>query len=270
MIIELITKIKLQHIIDIMIVAYLIYRFFLAIKGTRAFQMVVGLGILFAAWKIASLSGLSTLNWIFQHFWGISVLIIIILFQPELRRVLAQVGQHRFIEAFYKTEKSLTIDIIVRSAVSLANKKIGALIVIERESNLNNYIESGIEIDALPSRELLNSIFNPKSPLHDGAIIIKNGRVAIASCFLPLSLNPNISKSLGTRHRAAIGLTEETDAVTIVISEETGTISIAISGKMTKDLDAVTLRKVLQKTLEYKKGSGPKSIPISSKKAANL
>ncbi|MFH0924341.1 MAG: diadenylate cyclase CdaA [bacterium] len=255
---KILSSIKWHDVLDILIVAAIFYRFFLVIKGTRALQMLTGLVIMFFAWKLSERLGLNTLNWIFQNFWAIWVLIIIILFQPELRRLLAHVGQQNFIEAFYKTEKSLAIDIIVRSAISLANKKIGALIVIERESNLNNYIEAGIEIDAILSRELLTNIFMPKSPLHDGAVIIKNGRIAIASCFLPLSLNPNISNSLGTRHRAALGLTEETDAVTIVVSEETGTISLALLGKLTKDLDSITLRKVLQKTLELKKGSGIK------------
>lgn len=237
------------NVLDILIVTFIIYRVFLLIQGTRAVQMLIGLAVLMTAFFISQQIELSTVNWILRNFFGALVLVIIVLFQPELRRALTYIGRSPFFEVLTSPEEAQILNSIITASISLANKKIGALIVIERETGLKNYIEGGIVIDGKITKEILSSIFLPYSPIHDGAVIIEGTRIAAAGCFLPLSLNPNISKALGTRHRAAIGLTEETDAIVIVVSEETGTISMVIGGEITQNLDGVRLRKVLEESL---------------------
>ncbi len=247
---EILQQIRWQDMVDILVVGFVIYRLFIAIRGTRAVHMIAGLFILMVVSLVSQWTQLRTINWILQNFWTIWVLAVVVLFQPELRRTLAEVGKHRFFTAFHRMEKATLIEEIVRAAVNMASRKIGALIVFESETKLQNYVEAGTTIDAQVSRELLGSIFNPKSPLHDGAVIIRNGRIAAASCFLPLTLDQKISKELGTRHRAALGITEETDAVVIIISEETGSISLALGGGIIQDLDAISLRRNLQQIFE--------------------
>jgi diadenylate cyclase len=247
---EVLQQLRWQDVVDILVVAFVIYRLFIAIRGTRAVQMIVGLFILMVVSFISQWAQLRSINWILQNFWTIWVLAVVVLFQPELRRTLAEVGKHRFFAAFHKVEKATLIEEIVRAAITLASRKIGALIVFENETKLQNYVEAGTTIDAQVSRELLCSIFNPKSPLHDGAVIIRDGRIAAAGCFLPLSLDQKISKEFGTRHRAALGITEETDAVVIIISEETGSISLALGGGVIRDLDTISLRRNLQQIFE--------------------
>ncbi len=244
--VEIIQEIDWHDAIDILLLAFVIYRVFLAIRGTRAVQMVAGLFILLLTSVISRWAQLRTISWVLENFWTIWVLAIVVLFQPELRRTLAEVGKHRFFDAFHRLEKSTLIEEIVRAVITMAGRRIGALIVFERETKLQNYIETGTVLDAVVSRELLGSIFNTKSPLHDGAVIIRDGRVTSAGCFLPLTLDKDIDKELGTRHRAAMGITEETDAVAIVVSEETGTISLIRSGQFIRDLDSITLRQHLQ------------------------
>lgn len=244
---DIIKTIRIWDIIDILIVAFVIYRIFLIIKGTRALQMLVGLAVLLAAFIASRWLELYTIDWIVQSFWPQIVIALIILFQPEIRRALAQMGQNPFLRTLSPIEETRFIEEIIRSAVSLANKKIGAIIVLERETELEDLIEMGTPLDARISKEILTSIFLPYSPIHDGAVIIKEGRIAAAGCFLPLTMSAAVSKTIGTRHRAAIGITEETDAVVITISEETGTISVAMEGKMTRDLDAASLRRILTK-----------------------
>ncbi len=241
-----------QDILDILVVGFVIYRLFLAIRGTRAVQMIIGLFILMLLFFASQWMHLRAINWILQNFWTICVLAVIVLFQPELRRTLAEVGKRRFFSAFHKVEQATLIEEIVRAAIILAGRKIGALIVFENETDLENYVEAGTALDAQVSRELLCSIFHTSSPLHDGAVIISNGRIATAGCFLPLTLDKKISKELGTRHRAALGITEETDAVVVVISEETGSISLALGGGIIRDLDTISLRRNLQQIFEPK------------------
>ncbi len=207
--------------------------------------MLVGLGILLIALMISKWINLYTIDWLVQSFWSQIVLALIILFQPELRRALAHIGENPLLYPFSYVEESRHIEEIVRTAVSLSNRKIGSLIVIERETDLKNFIEMGTELDAKVSKEILVSIFQPTSPIHDGAVIIRGKRIIAGGCFLPLSLRADISRLLGTRHRAAIGITEETDAVVIVVSEETGAISIVIGGEITQNLDMNTLRETL-------------------------
>jgi uncharacterized protein (TIGR00159 family) len=238
--------------LDILIVAFCIYQLLLIFRGTRAAQILVVLAVLYLASHAALQIGLLTVNWVLQNLLGAWVLLMIIIFQPELRRVLAGVGKMNFLRVFSRRGEAHMIDELARSAVSLASKRSGAIIVLERETKLDGYIEPGVNLDSLISRRLLESIFFPYSPLHDGAVIINNGRIVAASCFLPLSLSPEASRDFGTRHRAAIGITEETDAVVIVVSEETGTISVAHEGKIERDLDSVALRKRLGDILEIK------------------
>ena len=239
--------------LDILIVAFCIYQLLLIFRGTRVAQILLILAVLYLASRASLHIGLLTVNWVLQNLLGVWLVLMIIIFQPELRRALVSFGQMDFLRPFSRREEAHMIDELTRSAVSLASKRAGAIIVLERETRLDSYIEPGINLDALISRRLLESIFFPYSPLHDGAVIINNGRIVAASCFLPLSLSPEVSKDFGTRHRAAIGITEETDAVAIVVSEESGTISLAYEGKIEKDLDSLSLRKRLGEILEIKR-----------------
>lgn len=243
---EVIKNLRWQDLLDIAIVAAVLYWLFLILRGTRALQMLIGLGLLLVASLISKWAELTTVDWLVTNFWAQIVLVIVILFQPEIRRVLAQIGQTAPLSrALSVSEESRTLEEIIRASVSLANKRIGAIIVLERESELKDIVEMGVALEARVSKELLAGIFMPASPLHDGAVVIKENRIMAAGCFLPLSLNPDVSKMLGTRHRAALGVTEETDAVVIALSEETGAISVIIGGKMTRELDAGGLRRVL-------------------------
>jgi len=243
--IEVLKSIRVWDVIDIALVSFILYRLFLLIKGTRAVQMLLGLGVLLLALLFSRWADLYTINWLVQSLMAQVVLVILVLFQPELRRALAHMGENPLISSLSPVESSKFLDEIVKAAVSFANRRIGALVVLERETDLRNMVEMGTEIDSKVSRELLLSIFHPTSPIHDGAVIVQRGRVAAAGCFLPLTVSAQVSKALGTRHRAAIGLTEETDAVVVVVSEETGGISVVLGGRLTRDLDAVSLRRVL-------------------------
>ncbi len=241
----IIKDMRIWDVLDILIVAFILYRLFLLIKGTKAVQMLVGLGVLLLALVFSRWAELYTISWLVQSFMAQVVIVILVLFQPELRRALAQMGENPLFSSLSPVESSKFLDEIVKASVSLASRRIGALIVLERETDLKNIIEMGTELEARVTRELILSIFHPTSPLHDGAIIVQRGRISAAGCFLPLTMSVQVSKSLGTRHRAAIGIAEETDAVVIVVSEETGTISVVLGGGMTRDLDAVSLRRML-------------------------
>lgn len=242
---EVLKEIRVWDILDIVLVAFILYRVFMLIKGTRAVQMVLGLGVLLLVLILSRWAGMYTMNWLVQSFMSQVVLVILVLFQPELRRALAHMGENPLFSSLSPVESSKFLDEIVKASVALANRRVGALIVLERETDLKNIVEMGTTLDSKVSKELILSIFHPTSPIHDGAIIIQAARIAAAGCFLPLTMSATVEKSLGTRHRAAIGLTEETDAVVIVVSEETGTISIALGGKLERDLDAVSLRRAL-------------------------
>jgi diadenylate cyclase len=230
--------------LDIALMSLIIYRLLLILKGTKAVQMLIGLGILILASLASRYLQLYTIDWLVQSFLAQIVIAIIVLFQPEIRRALAHIGEAQFL-TFTKAEELKSLEEIVRASVSLANRKIGALMVIERETSLKDFIEVGTQLDARVSRELLASIFHPTSPIHDGAVIIKGNRIAAAGCFLPITLSSELSKALGTRHRAGIGLTEETDAIAIIVSEETGFISMAMNGKLETKLDMGTMRDIL-------------------------
>jgi diadenylate cyclase len=250
---DILREIRWQDMADIVIVTFVFYRLFLLVKGTRAFQMLMGLVVLFVAFVISRWAGLYTLDWLIQSFGSYIVLALIILFQPEIRKALAQMGQNPLTQRLTPMEESKNIEEIIRASVSLASKKIGAIIVIERNTELKDLVEMGIQLDARITKELITSVFLPYSPIHDGAIIIKGDRIMAAGCFLPLTLSADVSKALGTRHRAAIGVTEETDAVVIVVSEETGDISVSIGGNITRKLDTAALRRILTRIFEEKK-----------------
>ena len=242
---EIIKLIRWQDTLDILLVTTILYRVLLIIKGTKAAQMLIGIGVLFVALLFSKYLGLYTIDWIIQSMWAQIVLAVIILFQPEIRKTLAQMGEARFLPSFASAEEMRSIEEIVRASIALSSRQIGALIVLEKETSLNDFIEMGTQLDAKVTHELLLSIFHPTSPIHDGAVIIRGNRVVAAGCFLPLTLSIDMSKAFGTRHRAGIGLTEETDSVVIIVSEETGSITTAIGSKIEKNVDMGTLRDFL-------------------------
>jgi diadenylate cyclase len=241
-----------QDVLDIGLVAFLIYSLLRLIRGTRTVHMIVGVVISILIYWISSFAELYTLNWILYHFLESLLLILVILFQNEIRRFLTRIGQTSFIPFLGVSQDSKMVEEVVRACFSLANKKIGAIIVIEKDAGLADYAELGIPLDAQITKALLTTIFVPKSPLHDGAVIIQKSRISYASCFLPLSMNSDLDSDLGTRHRAAIGLTEETDAIALCVSEEKGWVSIAINGKIIRNIDGVALRKMLNENLNTK------------------
>lgn len=245
--IEILKQFRWQDLVDIVLVSLILYRALLLIKGTRAAQMLIGLGILLAASVFSKYFQFYTIDWIVNSLWTQIVIVLIILFQPEIRKALAQMGESSFFRGFSSAEGLKSLEEIVKAAASTAYRGIGALIVIEREVSLKDYVEIGTPLDAKVSKELLLSIFQPSSPIHDGAVVIRGSRVVAAGCFLPIAIGTDLSKSLGTRHRAAIGITEETDAVAIIISEETGSISVAAGGRLETNLDMGSLRDVLKR-----------------------
>jgi uncharacterized protein (TIGR00159 family) len=237
-----------RDVADILLVTVAIYWLLILIRGTRAGQILLGLIALFAVFLISQLGQLVTVGLILENFLGSFVLIIVILFQHDIRRALARVGRG-FFPTVSAQEESQMLEEVVRASQALAQKRIGALIVLERETQLDDQIEAGTPLDANVSKELLTSIFLPYSPLHDGAVVIQRGRAAFAGCILPLTLREDLPEGVGTRHRAAVGITEETDAVVIVVSEETATISVVLRGEMVQGLDAPRLRVVLRDIL---------------------
>ncbi|WP_457635516.1 diadenylate cyclase CdaA [Persephonella sp.] len=263
--IGIIKSIRINDVIDIILVSVIIYYLLKFIIGTRGWQILIGLFFLLFIWLAAKILHLTTIEWIFDNLWSIGIFILIVVFQPEIRRGLAKIGERGLLR-YSLLSKKKAIDEIIRAATFLAERKIGALIVFERSIDLENYTEGCVKLDADISLELLISIFIPQTPLHDGAVIIKDQRIASARCFLPLTINPNIPKNIGTRHRAGIGISEETDAVALIVSEERGEISIAIDGKLYRNLDPLTLRNMLIKVLEIEKSDIVENIMKKLKK----
>jgi len=244
-IVEIFSDFRWQDAVDILIVSAVIYWIILLIRGTRSLQMLIGLILLILAFLISQKGRLTTLSWMLNNFLSSIILIIVVIFQSDIRRALSTVGQNPFFLGGSSPHGAPIIEEIISAAISMASRKIGALVVLEREADVDQHVEVGLPIDATVTKELIMSIFVPDSPLHDGAILIKRGKLTAARCVLPLTSAPRLVQSMGTRHRAALGLTEETDAVVIVVSEEKGTISLAIGGKLTRNLDANGLRRVL-------------------------
>jgi diadenylate cyclase len=234
-------RLDVRAAVDIIIVAVLIYYLLRLLQGTRAVQMVVAIGLLALFYRGAQWARLEMVEWLLTTLLPYFAIALIILFQPEIRRALSRLGRNLSFLKLTAGNTKASFDDIVMAAEHFSEHKIGALIVVEHQTGLRTYIESGIPLDARLSYDLLLSIFRPGSPLHDGAVIIQDSRVAAAGCFLPLSLNPTISKPLGSRHRAAIGITEESDAVVVLVSEESGTISLSAGGVLESPLTAEDL-----------------------------
>jgi uncharacterized protein (TIGR00159 family) len=242
-----------QDGVDILLIAFITYRIILLIKGTRAVQMMAGLVVVLVAFILSRIGGFLTLHWILDNFLASFILVIVVIFQEDIRRALARVGRTPFFASSDTLSELQVLESVIKSAQTLAEKKIGALLVLERETGLRNYIERGVPIDAQMSKEMIVSIFHPDSPLHDGAVIIEEGRIAAAGCLLPLSANPHVSRAFGTRHRAGLGLSEKSDAVVLIVSEETGAVSLAFDGRIRWNVKEATLRETLLDLLPLEK-----------------
>lgn len=245
----------IRTIIDISIVSWVVYRLIILVKETRAWQLIKGLLLILIATEMSKILGLKTINYMLQNVLSVLAIGAIVLFQPELRRALEKIGRSTFKDIFSFDEENTRIKVtavieeIVKACMDMSTKYTGALIVIERETKLGEIINTGTQLDSHVSSELISNIFVPDTPLHDGAIIIRDNKIKAAACFLPLTDNPNLSKELGTRHRAALGITEVSDSIAIVVSEESGKISFALNGGLTRNLTSDTLRKALNKNL---------------------
>ncbi|MFD0670823.1 diadenylate cyclase CdaA [Cohnella sp. GCM10027633] len=236
-------KNSIKDIIDILIVSYIIYRLIIMVRGTRAVQLLRGIMLLIIVWAVSTWLDLYTLKWLMNQMFTFGVVTVLIIFQPELRRALEQLGRGKLFTRTSPEEQDVShqINEVIKSVNYLAPRKIGALIVFERNTGLNDYLESGIKMNSKLSSELLSNVFVPNTPLHDGAVIIRGNQIMAAGCYLPLSENPFISKELGTRHRAAIGITEVCDAISVIVSEETGQVSLAINGQIVRDIKEESL-----------------------------
>lgn len=248
-ILDILKNFTLLDFLDIAIVAFLVYQVILLIRAAKMMRLLAGLCLLLMFYLFAQVSGLATIQRILDSLAGSIILIIVIVYQHEIRRALFSVGKKPVVKEHFEDIPKLVEELAI-AADALTKKKIGALVVIEGEMDVDDFIEVGTEIDAKVTSELITSIFLPYSPIHDGAVIIQKGKLTKAGCFLPLTRNPLVSKALGTRHRAAIGLSERTDAIVIVVSEETGKISLAADGRLIFDLDHELLCKNLKKLLE--------------------
>lgn len=239
-----------RELVDIGLVAFIFYRLILLIKGSRAVSVFWGLFLVMGVYYIAGRFGLLTLHWLLGHFLGSLFLVVIILFQRDIRNALSQFGAGNLWWRKQPGVREEVFNPLVAALLSMAEKNIGALVVIEKNVPLGDIAERGVTIDAAMSKELLLTIFNPETPLHDGAVIVSGERMVAAKCILPLAVGVRRKTNFGTRHRAAIGVTQETDAVAIVVSEERGEVSVAIGGKLTAALDEVRLKRVLKRTWE--------------------
>jgi len=254
----------LLAIIDISIVSYVIYKLILLVRETRAWQLIKGILFILVAAKVSDYLGLSSIAFILNHTVSYIAITLVVLFQPELRRGLEQIGRSRFRSLFSfdeeqnKIKTTTVIEEIIKSVTELSKNYVGALIVFERETKIGEIIDSGTKLDSNVVSELLVNIFCPNTPLHDGAVIIRNNRIKAVSCFLPLTENSDLSKDLGTRHRAALGISEVSDSIAVIVSEETGKISFALNGGLTRNLTTDTLRKALNKNLFDEKGATKK------------
>lgn len=256
-----IPKIGVTDIIEMLIIAFVIYHLVNWFRRTRAWTLVKGIAVLIVLWMIASILELEVILWIFGNTIDVGIIALVIVFQPEFRRALEQLGQNSILSPIFDSKDKLerfsdeTIDELVRATFNLAKTKTGALIVIERDIPLNEYSKTGIPLDALISSQLIINIFEMNTPLHDGAVLLKGNRIIAATSYLPLSDDVSLSKDLGTRHRAAVGISEATDSLTIVVSEETGKVSVAVKGTLIRNVDSDYLRNrliILQNKIEEK------------------
>ncbi|WLR51007.1 diadenylate cyclase CdaA [Bacillus tianshenii] len=253
----------LGAIIDILLVSFVIYKLIMIIRGTKAVQLLKGIFVIIGVWFLSSFFGLTTLQWLMNQALTWGFLAIIIIFQPELRRALEQLGRGRIFarSAVIDEEDTVnSIDEILKAVDYMAKRRIGALLTIERATGMGDYIETGIPLHAKISSQLLINIFIPNTPLHDGAVILKQNQIKAAACYLPLSESPFISKELGTRHRAALGISEVTDGITIVVSEETGHVSLTKNGELHRGLDKKMLKEFLETELSNASKSASSSL----------
>jgi diadenylate cyclase len=263
----------IKAIIDISIVAWVIYKLTIIVRETRAWQLIKGILLILLATELSNVLGLKTINFILQNMIQVLALGAIILFQPELRRALEKIGRSRFKSflnfdegANTRVQTTAVIEEIVKACVEMSSKYTGALIVIERDTKIGDIINTGTQLESNVSSELLINLFVPDTPLHDGAVVIRDNKIKAAACFLPLTDNPNLIKELGTRHRAALGITEVSDCIAVVVSEESGKISFALNGGLTRNLTPDTLRKALNKNLLESENS-PKKLVLWRGKA---
>lgn len=248
---------SLLDLVDIVAVAFLVYQVFMLIRGTRAVQMLMGFLVLMLGASLAQILSLAALNRMLTALQAVWLVAVIVVFQPELRTALMRLGRHRWLRFFVKPERSPVLEEVVMAARDLSKERVGALIALQREISLEDYVETGVRIGARATAALLRTIFTPYTPLHDGAVIIENRTLVAASCILPLSREFTGDPDLGTRHRAAVGLSEDTDAVVVVVSEETGMISIAFGGKLEAGFTSDTLRERLQALMSAPKEAAP-------------
>jgi diadenylate cyclase len=240
-------------VIDVLVVALIIYQLLQLIRGTHAVQVALGGAVLALLFRVSQWLDLQAINWLVRTFLPYAVFGILVIFQPEIRKMLAHIGKTPLGGLFGAPRTEEILDEMVLATTTLASKKIGAILVLERDMGLKSYIETGIALEAHITYDLLINIFTPGTPLHDGAVIVQGNRLAAAACFLPLTVNPELSRTLGSRHRAAIGITEDTDALAVVVSEETGTISMVEGGRIRRGLDGRTLRQTLFEAMEMEK-----------------
>lgn len=260
---EIIAAFGWRDLLDILIVSAVVYRVIVMFRGTRTAQMLVGLTVLVTASVLARRVELHTVRWILDQFWAFWAIALVVVFQPELRRALARVGQGTFLRSFTiarEAERVRVVEEMARAVDRLGVQQVGALIVIERTGGLRVYEELGVPLDAIVTADLLESLFLRASPLHDGAVLVRGSRAVAAGCFLPLSRNTHVGRQLGTRHRAALGITEESDAVAITLSEETGRVSVVVDGEIEVMSDAEALRARLHGLL---RGAHPIAVPLA-------
>ncbi len=262
------TEIRWWDLVDILIVAFLVYELLRFLRGTHAVQIALGGVVLAVLYWVSSLFNLQTVNWLLRTVVPVLVFGIIVVFQAEIRKGLAHLGRAPFLGGAARRRQEEVVDEIVLAATSLASERTGAILALEREMGLRSYIETGIALDAVVTYDLLVSIFHPATPLHDGAVVLQGNRVAAAACFLPLTVSPELSRTLGSRHRAAIGLTEDTDAVAIVVSEETGTISVVEGGRIRRGLDGPALKGALLASLGLSAAPPPAPAAAAEEEAA--
>jgi uncharacterized protein (TIGR00159 family) len=241
--------------IDVLLVAFIFYELLQFLRGTHALQMAMGAALFVIVYWTSQRLDLQAMTWLMHNVLPYGVFGLIVVFAAEIRKVLAHMGKVPFLGAFTARKTEEVVDEVVLAATTLAAQKTGAIIVLEREMGLRSYIETGIALDAVVTYDLLVSIFNPNTPLHDGAVVIQGNRLAAAACFLPLTVNPELSRTLGSRHRAAIGITEDTDALTVVVSEETGVISVVASGQIRRGFDGRTLKLAMLESFELEADS---------------
>lgn len=270
-----VTNMEIGDILEILIIAYLVYHIMLWIKTTRAWALLKGIVVILAFWVIALMMDMNTILWMFENLFGFAITALVVVLQPEIRKALEDLGKKNILSSFLPFEKSSkqdagnfnvrTVNEIVRACVEMSKVKTGALIVIEQKQSLSEYERTGIEVDAVVSSQLLINIFEHNTPLHDGAVIVRGNRITYATCYLPLTANDAISKEVGTRHRAGVGISEATDSVTVIVSEQTGKISVAYDGTLQRNFDEEKLR---ERLLQFGQSTQPeqKKQKIRSKK----